>query len=139
MIIPTQEIASFPPRPPSPCPARRPRCNPTRAPVMTTFVRASEKRAATVPPSHPGTGLGIYFPASSFKILLLVNQITFVQCCGSMTFWCGSGGSGSIPLTDGSGSGSRRPKNMWIRWIRIQIRIRNTAFVRYSFFFLRTN
>jgi len=31
-------------------------------------------------------------------------------------------GSGSIPLTNGSGS--RRPKNMWIRWIRI--RIRNT-------------
>ncbi len=34
--------------------------------------------------------------------------------------------SGSIPLTNGSGSG--RPKNMWIRWIRIQIRIRNTGF-----------
>ncbi len=41
-------------------------------------------------------------------------------------------GSGSIPLTNGSGSipltngsGSRRPKNTWIRWIRI--RIRNTA------------
>ncbi len=36
-------------------------------------------------------------------------------------------GSGSIPLINGSGSG--RPKNMWIRWIRIQIRIRiqNTA------------
>jgi hypothetical protein len=32
-------------------------------------------------------------------------------------------GSGSIPLTSGSGSGSWRPKNMWIRWIRI----RNTA------------
>jgi hypothetical protein len=33
-------------------------------------------------------------------------------------------GSGSIPLTSGSGSGSHgRPKNMWIRWIRI----RNTA------------
>ncbi len=30
-------------------------------------------------------------------------------------------GSGSIPLTSGSGSG--RPKNMWLRWIRI----RNTA------------
>jgi hypothetical protein len=29
-------------------------------------------------------------------------------------------GSRSIPLTDGSGSGSRRPKNMWIR-------IRNTG------------
>jgi hypothetical protein len=34
-------------------------------------------------------------------------------------------GSGSIPLT--SGSGSWRPKNLWIRWIRIRIRIRNTA------------
>jgi hypothetical protein len=33
-------------------------------------------------------------------------------------------GSGSIPLTNGSGSGSRRLKNMWIR---IRIRIRNTA------------
>jgi hypothetical protein len=32
-------------------------------------------------------------------------------------------GSGSTPLTSGSGSG--RPKNMWIRWIRI--RIRNTG------------
>jgi hypothetical protein len=31
-------------------------------------------------------------------------------------------GSGSIPLTNASGS--RRPKNIWIRWIRI--RIRNT-------------
>jgi hypothetical protein len=34
--------------------------------------------------------------------------------------------SESIPLTSGSGSGSWRPKNMWIRWIRI--RIRNTDF-----------
>jgi hypothetical protein len=37
-------------------------------------------------------------------------------------------GSGSIPLTSGSGSG--RPKNMWIRWIQIRIRIRNTALVK---------
>jgi hypothetical protein len=29
-------------------------------------------------------------------------------------------GSGSIPLANGSGS--RRPKNTWIRWIRIRIR-----------------
>ncbi len=36
-------------------------------------------------------------------------------------------GSGSIPLTSGSGSGSWGPKNMWIRWIRIRIRIRNTC------------
>ncbi len=36
----------------------------------------------------------------------------------------GSGSrAGSTPLTNGSGSGSRRPKNTWIRWIRI----RNTA------------
>ncbi len=35
-------------------------------------------------------------------------------------------GSGSIPLTSRSGFGSRRPKNMWIRWIRIRIRIHNT-------------
>ncbi len=32
-------------------------------------------------------------------------------------------GSGSIPLPSGSESGPGRPKNMWIRWIRI----RNTA------------
>ncbi len=38
----------------------------------------------------------------------------------------GSGsGAGSIPLTNRSGS--RRPTNMWIRWIRIRIRIRNTG------------
>ncbi len=36
-------------------------------------------------------------------------------------------GSGSIPLTSGSGSGSWRSKNLWIRWIRIRIRIRNPA------------
>jgi hypothetical protein len=38
----------------------------------------------------------------------------------------GSGSaSRSIPLT--IGSGSMRPKNMWIRWILIRIRIRNTG------------
>jgi hypothetical protein len=35
-------------------------------------------------------------------------------------------GSGSIPLTNGSGSGSRRPKNMCNRWIQIRIRNHNT-------------
>jgi hypothetical protein len=35
-------------------------------------------------------------------------------------------GSGTMPLTNGSESGSMRPKNMWIRWIRI--RIRNTEY-----------
>ncbi len=39
---------------------------------------------------------------------------------GSMPLTNGSGSRfGSVPLTDGSVSGSRRPKNMWIRWIRI--------------------
>ncbi len=28
-------------------------------------------------------------------------------------------GCGPVPLTSGSGSGSRRPKNLWIRLIRI--------------------
>jgi hypothetical protein len=37
-------------------------------------------------------------------------------------------GSGSIPLTNGSGSGFIRPKTMWIRWIQIRIRIRNTEY-----------
>jgi hypothetical protein len=32
---------------------------------------------------------------------------------------------GSIPLTSGSGSG--RPKNTWIRWLRIRIQIWNTG------------
>ncbi len=43
----------------------------------------------------------------------------------SYYFWMMIEGSesGSIPLTSGSGSGSWRPKNMWIRWIRIH----NTA------------
>jgi hypothetical protein len=36
--------------------------------------------------------------------------------------------SGSIPLTSGSGSRSGRPNNIWIRWIRIRIRIQNTGF-----------
>jgi hypothetical protein len=43
-------------------------------------------------------------------------------------------GSGSIPPT--SGSGSERPKNMWIRWIRIRNTVHNTVFylqTRYSF------
>jgi hypothetical protein len=50
-------------------------------------------------------------------------------------------GSGFIPLTNGSGSGSRRSKNTWIRWIRI--RIRNTVtnyhpFLPVAFYMKRT-
>jgi hypothetical protein len=55
-----------------------------------------------------------------------------IRIRGSMPLANGSG-SRSIHLTNGSGSGSRRPKSMgirWIRirirWIRIRIRIRNT-------------
>ncbi len=36
-------------------------------------------------------------------------------------------GSGSIPLTSGSGSG--RPRNIWIRWIRIFNTVRKTGFL----------
>jgi hypothetical protein len=41
---------------------------------------------------------------------------------------------GSIPLTSGSRSG--RPKNMWIWWIRIRIRICNTGFLLEPAYFL---
>jgi hypothetical protein len=34
---------------------------------------------------------------------------------------------GSVTLTNGSGSGSGRPKNMWILQIRFRIRIPNTG------------
>jgi hypothetical protein len=43
-------------------------------------------------------------------------------------------GSGSVYLTYGSGSESRRPKNIWI--LRIRIRIRNTARNKKKFFSL---
>ncbi len=46
---------------------------------------------------------------------------------GSGSGYRAGSGSGFMPLTSGSGSGSWRPKNTWIRWIRIRIRIRNTA------------
>ena len=54
-----------------------------------------------------------------------IRNPAFIQWCGSMTFL-----GGSMPLTNASGfgSGSSRPKNMWIRWVRIQIH--NTAFSR---------
>ena len=57
------------------------------------------------------------------KVFLTIFAFWFLMIEGS---WSGSragSGSGSIPLA--SGSGSWRPKNMWIRWIRI--RIRNTG------------
>ncbi len=46
---------------------------------------------------------------------------TWQQCCGSVTFWYGSGMRilGSVPLSRGSGCGSQRPKNIRI-WMRIQ-------------------
>ncbi len=51
---------------------------------------------------------------------------------GSSSYFCSmveGSRSRSTPLANGSGSGSRRPKNTWIRWIRI--RIRNTAFSQF--------
>jgi hypothetical protein len=45
-------------------------------------------------------------------------------------------GSGCIPLTSGSGSGagSGRPKNMWLRWIRIRNTGRNQGFSYWYYF-----
>ncbi len=52
----------------------------------------------------------------------IVGIKVFLTIFGMLIEGSGSG-SASIPLTGGSGSG--RPKNTWIRWIRI--RINNTA------------
>jgi hypothetical protein len=38
--------------------------------------------------------------------------------------------SGSTPLTNGSGARSGRPKNMWIRWIRIRIRSGSATLIK---------
>ena len=56
------------------------------------------------------------------------SQISSNQCFSSPFCMIIAGaGSGSIPLTNGSGSGSRRPKNMCNRWIQIRIRNHNTV------------
>jgi hypothetical protein len=71
----------------------------------------------------PTQKLIFYFIFSAYYFLKLHSQNSRNQ--GFSYYFCmmieGSrSGSGSIPLTNGSGSGSRRPKNMWNRWIRIQ-------------------
>jgi hypothetical protein len=48
------------------------------------------------------------------------------QIVGSLDEKGAGSGSESIPMINGSGS--ERPKNMWIRAIQTRIRIRNTAF-----------
>ncbi len=55
------------------------------------------------------------------------------MCNKKRSWWClmmegcGSGtGSGPVLMTNGSGRGSRRPKNIWIP--RIRIRIHNTSY-----------
>jgi len=63
-------------------------------------------------------------------ILMRIRIFCFCFFCfeGTFTLFSGSiAGSGSLPLTIGSGSG--RPKNFWIHRIRIGIRIRNTDII----------
>jgi hypothetical protein len=52
---------------------------------------------------------------------VIVCCCTSDQCCGSGTFWYGSGsGDPYLGLTDPDPTpGSRMPKNIWIPWIRI--------------------
>ncbi len=60
-------------------------------------------------------------PRTSFFKNKKSKRVTNSRNQGFFYYFCmmieGSG-SGSIPLTNGSGSG--RPKNKWIRWIRIR-------------------
>ncbi len=73
-----------------------------------------------------GTKNGLGSSILSKKVKLVVRY--FTQHFYGKREGSGSG-SGSIPLTNGSGSGSRRPKNTRILqiWIRLRIRIPNTA------------
>ncbi len=81
------------------------------------------------PRIHPlanGSGSGSWIKVKSHKIVWIkVFSYYFCMIEGSRSRSGSGAGSGSIHLTNGSGS--RRPKNMWIRWIRI--RIRNIAFL----------
>ena len=93
-----------------------------------------------------GSGSGSFYEQSKIVIkprFLLLCDFFFtfypwkmieMYLQGFSNFFCLliEGFTGSTPLSDGSGSG--RPKNMWIRWI--QIRIRNTDFLLYFFLLL---
>jgi hypothetical protein len=62
-------------------------------------------------------------PTKNNFLTLLFLLVTFSMIQGFLLFLhdrrIGSGSrAGSIPLTSGSESGSGRPKNTWIRWIR---------------------
>ncbi len=79
-----------------------------------------------------------------FSVILWESWFYFYlrknQCCGSMTFWCGSG--------SGSGSGSADPC-LW--WIRMRIRLfsslifkiptkRNFSYIKFStYYFLKVH
>jgi hypothetical protein len=61
----------------------------------------------------------IFVKKKFFCLVLYEGTFTSFSKRKSLKEGSGSGSrAGSIPLTNGSGS--RRPKNMWIRWIRIR-------------------
>jgi hypothetical protein len=75
---------------------------------------------------YEGTFTSFFKDKKTKRSYKTVGIKVFSYLFGLMIEESGSGSrSGSIPLT--SKSGSERPKNMWVRWFRIRIRIRNTA------------
>jgi len=62
--------------------------------------------------SHKRAGIKV------FLLFLLDDKRIWIQIQSRV-----GSGSGSIPLTSGSRSGSGMPKIMWIQWIRIRIRM----------------
>ncbi len=59
-----------------------------RDPDMNTLTAAGSKTVLAV---GPGPASIVDQVATSYPSLLDRNYLNFIQCCGSMTFWCGSG------------------------------------------------
>ena len=69
--------------------------------------------------------ISCYRPLEPYGFSFCKKSIKKIHACVPLIME----GSGSIPLTSWSGSGFRRPKNMWSRWIQIRIGSESTTLV----------